>query len=96
MRAAIVEDILGKNPGVNVRRPKVNYESRTLELDRNELGALLIQAGLRDLRDGALIMLLALNGLRIPVGIRPQAVLHQLGPLPANVGLPRSATHCST
>jgi integrase len=34
-------------------------------LDRNELGALLVQAGLGDLRDGALITLLALNGLRI-------------------------------
>jgi integrase len=34
-------------------------------LDRDELGALLVQAGLGDLRDGALITLLALNGLRI-------------------------------
>ena len=34
-------------------------------MDRNELGALLVQAGLGDLRDGALITLLALNGLRI-------------------------------
>ncbi|MGD9706031.1 MAG: hypothetical protein AB7V74_26850, partial [Acidimicrobiia bacterium] len=31
---------------------------------RNELGAL-VQAGLGDLRDGGLITLLALNGLRI-------------------------------
>jgi len=29
-----------------VRRPKVAHESRTLGLDRNELGALLVQAGL--------------------------------------------------
>jgi integrase/recombinase XerD len=48
-----------------VRRPKVQDESRTLGLERNELGALLVQAGLGDLRDGALITLLALNGLRI-------------------------------
>jgi integrase/recombinase XerD len=60
-----LEDILDKNPAVNVRRPKVHDESRTLGLDRNELGALLVQAGLGDLRDGALITLLALNGLRI-------------------------------
>ena len=59
------EDILDKNPALNVRRPKVHDESRTLGLDRNELGALLVQAGLGDLRDGALITLLALNGLRI-------------------------------
>ena len=59
------EDILDKNPALNVRRPRVHDESRTLGLDRNELGALLVQAGLGDLRDGALITLLALNGLRI-------------------------------
>jgi integrase/recombinase XerD len=34
-------------------------------LDRNELGALLVQAGLGTARDHALIALLALNGLRI-------------------------------
>jgi integrase len=34
-------------------------------LDRNELGALLVQAGLGSPRDHALIALLALNGLRI-------------------------------
>ena len=34
-------------------------------LDRNELGALLVQAGLGTPRDHALIALLALNGLRI-------------------------------
>ena len=33
------EDILDKNPALNVRRPKVHDESRTLGLDRNELGA---------------------------------------------------------
>ena len=51
------EDILDKNPAPNVRRPKVHDESRTLGLDRNELGALLVQAGLGDLRDGALMTL---------------------------------------
>ena len=56
-----IEDIVDKNPAANIRRPKVNDESRTLGLDRNELGALLVQAGLGDLRDGALITLLALN-----------------------------------
>ncbi|MBK7020602.1 tyrosine-type recombinase/integrase [Candidatus Microthrix sp.] len=60
-----IEDIITKNPAANVRRPKVDCESRTLGLDRNELGALLVQAGLGDVRDGALMTLLALNGLRI-------------------------------
>jgi integrase/recombinase XerD len=60
-----VEGILERNPAANVRRPKVDVESRTLGLDRNELGGLLVQAGLRSARDHALISLLALNGLRI-------------------------------
>jgi integrase/recombinase XerD len=60
-----VEGILERNPAANVRRPKVDTESRTLGLDRNELGGLLVQAGLGSPRDHALISLLALNGLRI-------------------------------
>ena len=60
-----VEGITAKNPAANVRRPKVDYESRTLGLDRNELGGLLVQAGLGPARDHALISLLAMNGLRI-------------------------------
>ena len=48
-----------------MRRPKQNYESSTLGLDRNELGAFLVQAGLSGGRDHALACLLALNGLRI-------------------------------
>ena len=60
-----IAEIITRNPAANVRRPKVPEESRTLGLDRNELGALLVQAGLGDLRDGALITLFALNGLRV-------------------------------
>ena len=41
-----VEGLLERNPAANVRRPKVDYESRTLGLDRNELGGLLVQAAL--------------------------------------------------
>jgi site-specific recombinase XerD len=59
------EQLIGRNPAANVRRPRVDYESRTLGLDRNELGALVVQAGLGSARDGALITLLAMNGLRI-------------------------------
>lgn len=39
------EQLVERNPALNVRRPKVDYESRTLGLDRNELGAFLVQAG---------------------------------------------------
>ncbi len=59
------EEIIVRNPAVNLRRPKVDYESRTLGLDRNELGAFLVQAGLSSPRDHALAVLLAVNGLRI-------------------------------
>jgi len=52
-------------PALNLRRPKVDYESRTLGLDRNELGAFLVQAGLGSACDHALASLLAFNGLRI-------------------------------
>ena len=60
-----VEGILERNPAANVRGPKVDVESRTFGLDRNELGGLLVQAELGSARDHALISLLALNGLRI-------------------------------
>jgi integrase/recombinase XerD len=57
------EELVDHNPALNVRRPKLDYESRTL--GRNELGAFLVQAGLGSARDHALASLLALNGLRI-------------------------------
>jgi integrase/recombinase XerD len=63
------EDLVDRNPAVNVRRPKVDYESRTLGLDRNELGSFLVQAGVGSARDHALASLLALNGLRISEGL---------------------------
>lgn len=53
------------NPATHVRRPKVDSESRTLGLDRNELSAFMTQAGISHRRDHALASLLALNGLRI-------------------------------
>ena len=42
----------------------MDYESHAVALDRNELGALLVAAGLGR-RPRALISLLALNGLRV-------------------------------
>jgi integrase/recombinase XerD len=60
-----LEELIARNPALNVRRPKVDYESRTLGLDRNELGAFLVQAGLGSARDHALASLLAINGLRV-------------------------------
>jgi site-specific recombinase XerD len=60
-----LEGLLVRNPAANVRRPKVDLESRTLGLDGNECGALLVQGGLGSPRDHALISMLAMNGLRI-------------------------------
>src|SRR4029077_11654173 len=46
-------------------RPRIFYASHAVELDRNELGALLVAAGLGPPAGHALISLLALNGLRV-------------------------------
>jgi len=43
----------------------LDYESHATGLDRNELGALLVAAGLGTAGEHALISLLALNGLRV-------------------------------
>jgi Phage integrase family len=44
---------------------RLDYESHAVALDRNELGALLVAAGLGPPLEHALISLLALNGLRV-------------------------------
>jgi site-specific recombinase XerD len=59
------EGMVEHSPAVHVRRPRIDYESHAVGLDRNELGALLVAAGLSSAQDHALISLLALNGLRI-------------------------------
>ncbi len=62
---AVEEDLLDHSPGAHVRRPRLDYESHATGLDRNELGALLVAAGLGPPAEHALISLLALNGLRV-------------------------------
>jgi integrase/recombinase XerD len=64
-RYAEQEDFIAKSPAVHVRRPKLDYESNATGLDRNEVGAMLVAAGLGDAQNHALISLLALNGLRV-------------------------------
>jgi site-specific recombinase XerD len=59
------EEFIGANPAANIRRPKRRGTSTMQGLDRNELGAFLVQAGLSSNRDHALACLLALNGLRV-------------------------------
>jgi integrase/recombinase XerD len=64
-RYAEQEDLISVSPAAHVRRPRLDYESHATGLDRNEVGALLVAAGLSNARDHALISLLALNGLRV-------------------------------
>jgi integrase/recombinase XerD len=52
-----------------VRRRRLDYESHATGLDRNEVGAMPVAAGLAGGRDHALISLLALNGLRVSEAI---------------------------
>jgi integrase/recombinase XerD len=61
---AVEEELLEHSPAAHVRRPRVDYESHAVAL-RNELGALLVAAGLGPPLEHALISLLALNGLRV-------------------------------
>ena len=60
---AVEEELLDHSPAAHVRRPRVDYESHAVALDRDELGALLVAAGLGPPAEHALISLLALNGL---------------------------------
>ena len=64
-RYAVEEELIDHSPAAHVRRPRVDYESHAVALDRNELGALLVAAGLGSPAEHALISLLALNGLRV-------------------------------
>jgi integrase/recombinase XerD len=64
-RYCVEEQLLEHSPAVHVRRPKISQESTRLGLDRSELGAFLVQAGLAGGNDHVLACLLALNALRI-------------------------------
>ena len=45
-RYAVEEELLDHSPAAHVRRPRPDYESHAPALDRNELGALPVAAGL--------------------------------------------------
>jgi site-specific recombinase XerD len=62
---AVEEDLLDHSPAAHVRRPRLDYDSHAVGLDRNEVGALLVAAGLGAAAEHALISLLAINGLRV-------------------------------
>ena len=77
-RYAVQEELLDHSPAAHVRRPRLDYESHATTLDRNELGALLVAAGLGPQAGHALISQLALNGLRVPEATG--AEIDHLGP----------------
>ncbi len=54
-RYAVEEELLEHSPAAHVRRPRLDYESHATALDRNELGALLVVAGLGPPTEHALI-----------------------------------------
>src|SRR6516165_4338965 len=62
---AVEEELLEHSPAAHVRRLRLDYESHATALDRNELGGLLVAAGLGPPGEHALISLLALGGLRV-------------------------------
>jgi site-specific recombinase XerD len=62
---AVEEELLDHLPAAHVRRPRLDYESHATALDRNELGGILVAAGLGPPGEHALVSLLALNGLRV-------------------------------
>jgi integrase/recombinase XerD len=64
-RYAEEEGLLALSPPVHMRRPRLDYESHAIGLDRNEVGALLVAAGLGPAIEHALISVLTLNGLRV-------------------------------
>ncbi len=64
-RYALSEDLLARSPIDFVRRPKVGTETTSTGLDRDELTALLAAAAVDGPRTHALVLLLALNGLRV-------------------------------
>jgi site-specific recombinase XerD len=64
-RYAVNEDVIGRNPVAAVRRPKVGSDTQSTGLDRNELASLIAAAHNDGLRTHALVLLLAMNGLRI-------------------------------
>ena len=80
-RYAVEEELLEHSPAAHVRRPRLDYESHATGLDRNDLGALLVAAGLGPAPEHALISLLALNGLRVSeaTGANTEALGHERG-----------------
>jgi hypothetical protein len=68
-RYAEQEGLIAVSPAAHVRRPRLDYGSHSTGLDRNEVGAMLVAAGLATAGDHALLSVLAVNGLRVSEAI---------------------------
>ena len=66
-RYAEEEGLVPVSPAVHVRRPRLDYESHAIGLDRNEVGALLFAAGLGAAIEHALHLAV---GTERPTGLR--------------------------
>ena len=72
-RYAVNEDLIGRNPVTAVRRPKVGSDTQSTGLDRDELASLIAAARNDGPRTHALVLLLAMNGLRISEALEADA-----------------------
>lgn len=65
-RMCAIDDLIQKSPAEHLRLPRIFHdESRTLGLDRSELGALIQTARASSPNDAALVTLLGMLGLRV-------------------------------
>jgi len=95
-RYAEEEGPVSVSPAVHVRRPRLDYESHAIGLDRNEVGALLVAAGLGAAAEHALISLLEALGADIEAlglerGHRTLTVLRKGGKVVTVPLAPRTA-----
>jgi hypothetical protein len=65
---AVEEELLDHSPAAHVRRPRVDYESHAIALDRNELGALHAAARVYHRRAGCRGLVARRAGSRLPCG----------------------------
>jgi integrase/recombinase XerD len=80
-RYAEEEGVIEHSPAVHIRRPGSTISRMSPTWDRNELGAILVTAGLASPRDHALASMMALNGLRVSEAIAAniEALLQERG-----------------
>jgi site-specific recombinase XerD len=86
-RYALVEGIIDRNPMDAVRRPKVSKETTSTGLIKDQLDGLIEAARIDGIESYALILLLAMNGLRISeaLGIAAWDLADERGHMTAKV-----------